>query len=245
MEAKVISILESIGLNKNEIKIYLDLISHDGSSALEISKRTKIHRSNTYDAIRKLIERGFIREIVDEKKRMFKAVEPEKILDYIKQQEQEVNAVMPFLKNLSCESNEGEGVSIARGIFAVRESLNGLLELRQPIEVFGASKSAIDTLGTGFMKEFHAERVRKKVSMKHIYSIDTIDRIHQLKKVKLLDVKCFPNKYCSIVTTNICGDTVLLLVFSSPVTSITIKNKEIADSYRQYFEVLWKQAKIV
>jgi hypothetical protein len=34
-----------------------------------------------------------------------------------------------------------------------------------------------------------------------------------------------------------------LIVFSNPITSITIKNKELADSYINYYQMLWKQAK--
>lgn len=245
MEEKTAQVLESIGLNKNEIKIYLDLVKYTNSSALEISKRTKIHRSNTYDAIRKLIERGFISEIVEERKRLFKAMGPEKIRDYVKQQQQEIDLIIPYLKNVSCEQKNDDGVTIAKGVFAVREALKGLLDLNQPVYAFGASKWALNSLGVGFMQEFHAERVKKKISMKHIYSADSVDRIMQLKKVKLLDVKCFPNKYCSVVTTNVCGDTVLLLIFSNPLTSITIKNKEMAESYREYFDVLWNKAKVI
>ncbi|MFZ5954792.1 MAG: helix-turn-helix domain-containing protein, partial [Nanoarchaeota archaeon] len=42
MKDKVSEVLKSIGLNKNEIEIYIDLIGHKSSTALEISKRTKI-----------------------------------------------------------------------------------------------------------------------------------------------------------------------------------------------------------
>ena len=62
-ERKILEVLEFIGLHKNERIIYLDLIKNGSSTALEVSKRTKIHRPNTYDALRKLLEKGFISQV--------------------------------------------------------------------------------------------------------------------------------------------------------------------------------------
>tara|TARA_Y100000296_G_scaffold84834_1_gene119224 strand:+ start:10164 stop:10352 length:189 start_codon:yes stop_codon:yes gene_type:complete len=59
-ENKVIGVLESIGFSKNEISIYLDLIRIGKSFAGDISKRTEIHRSNTYDILEKLLEKGIV-----------------------------------------------------------------------------------------------------------------------------------------------------------------------------------------
>jgi sugar-specific transcriptional regulator TrmB len=237
--------METIGLNKNEIKIYLDLVRHQNSTALEISKRAMIHRSNTYDALRKLIEKGFISEVMEEGKRFFRAMDPEKIKDYIHQQEQEVSAIIPYLKQFSSNSNNSEGVSIAKGVFAVRESLKDLIEAGKELKVFGAPKEAVDILGLGFLKEFHSERIKKKVLQRHIYNSDAIERVRQVNKMKLTEARCFPSDIFSFASTNICGDKILFLIFSNPVSAILIKNKDISDCYHNYFDLMWKKSKIV
>ena len=203
MEEKVTHVLESIGLSKNEISIYLDLATHRPSSALEISSRTKIHRSNTYDSIRKLIERGFASEIIQENKRLFNALPPEKIKDYLKQQQQEFEAIIPQLK-IFAQNTEEENVSISKGVFSVRESLLNLLEQKQPISVYGASRASFETLGLGFLKDFHQQRIKSKVLMRHIYNPDASDRVKLLNRMKLTEARCFAKKYFSIVSTNIC-----------------------------------------
>lgn len=246
MEEKVNKVLESVGLNKNEIKIYLDLLKHRNSSALDISKRTLVHRSNTYDALRNLINLGFIKEIIEERKRIFNAIEPEKIKDYLRQQENEVDAIMPYLKTICQECKEEDNVSVAKGVFAVRESLLNFLNMEnEPISVYGASKESVELLGLGFLKEFHEKRIKKKILMRHIYDQESIERVEQLNKMKYTESKVLPKKFYSVVSTNICGDTILFIIFSGSVLSITIKNKTIADSYKKYFEILWKQAKVV
>ncbi|MFA5992962.1 MAG: helix-turn-helix domain-containing protein [Candidatus Pacearchaeota archaeon] len=241
---KIVEILELIGLSKNEIIVYLDLISHNHSSALEISKRTKIHRSNTYDSIRTLIEKGFLSETIKDNKRIFNAIEPHKIKNYIKQKEHEFDLILPELTNLKQNENNPGTINISQGPFAAREALLDLLKLRNPIFVYGASKEAVETFGEGFLKEFHKERIKNKIHMKHIYNKNAQERISYLNKLKFTEARALPEKYDSSVSTNICEDFILLLIFSKPVLVIKIKNKEIAESYKKYFDLIWKSAKV-
>jgi len=244
MEDKINQILEKIGLNKNEIKIYLDLLKYKNSSALDISKRTGIHRSNTYDALRKLIELGFISEIVEEKKRLFRSMDPEKIKSYLKQQEKELDEMLPFLKGITSETEETENVTIKKGVFAVREALYDLLKLNKTINVYGASTASVDAFGEGFLKEFHTDRIKKKILMRHIYDETAVERVRHLNKLNLTEAKYFPKKYFTIAATIVCDDVTLIVVFSNTLYAVLIKNRDITEAYTKYFELLWRQAKI-
>jgi len=246
MEEKIQGLFESIGLNKNEVKIYIDLLKNRKSSVLDVAKRTKIHRSNIYDALRKLIEIGFIIEVIEEKKKLFKVLEPEKILDYLKQKELEVKLITPYLKELTSEESEevAEEISISKGVFGVRESLKDILKIGETINVYGASQEALEVFGLGFLKEFHTERIKKGILMRHIYSQEAKKRVNQLNQMKLTEAKYFPKKYYSVVATVVCGDTVQLIIFSKNPHTITIKNRTIAESYNRYFEILWQQGRV-
>ncbi len=243
-EAKIIDVLEFIGLHKNERLIYLDLLKNGPSTAVDISKRTKIHRPNTYDAIRKLIEKGFISQIRTFQKNLFKGMDAEKIKDYIEQKRQDVEAIIPQIKEFSKKINFREEVQITKGTFAAREALLGLLEFNQEIKAYGASKEAIEVFGIGFLREFHKKRIKKKIMMSHIYNVDAIDRIKHLNKLKYTQARHLSKAYDTIVATIVCGDTAIIVIFSTPVSIITIRRKEIADTYSKYFDMMWKRAKI-
>jgi sugar-specific transcriptional regulator TrmB len=240
---KIYEVLEGIGLRKNEIIIYLDLVRNKASSALEISKRTNIHRSNTYDTLRELIKRGFVQESVQDKKTLFQSINPEKIGDYIKQREIDFHAVLPFLKTINVDDNSPESIQIAHGTFALRAAALELLESKTDVLVYGASKDTVEAFGEGFLKELHKQRTRKKIFMRHIYSMNAIDRIKFLNKIKYTDAGFLPQKYDTTVCTTIYDDTVLFYIYTKPVTVLKIKNKAVAEAYRNYFELLWKSAK--
>ena len=85
--------------------------------------------------------------------------------------------------------------------------------------------------------------IKKELSMKHIYDFDAINRIKKLNKMKLTESRYVPHKYFSVVSTNVCGDIVLIMIFKNPFIVIRIKNKEVAESYRKFFNFIWEKAR--
>ena len=66
------------------------------------------------------------------------------------------------------------------------------------------------------------------------------------KEHSMIKVRGVHTKYLDIeaeATTSIFGDYVSIHILTDKPFIILIKNKEIAESYRNYFEVLWKSAK--
>ncbi len=245
MEGSINRVLSLIGLMKNDRKVYVDLVQHGNSSALEIAKRTSIHRTNVYDALRELERKGLILKVVHENKQLFCARSPDKITDYISEIKREVEALVPQLMNIKREEKREEAITLSKGSFAIRDALTELLNLNAPISVYGASKEAVESFGAAFLQEFHKKRVSKKIPMRHIYHQDSASRMSQLNKMKYTEAKYLPKKYDSVVSTAICGDTVLLIIFTKPVSIIHIKNKNIAESYDKYFEILWSKSSTI
>jgi len=75
------------------------------------------------------------------------------------------------------------------------------------------------------------------------YNHNAKQRIAFLNKMKLTEAKYLPESFDSQVSTNICGDQVVIALWNNPITIIQIKNQAVADSYKRYFELLWKSAK--
>ena len=239
---EVIRVLESIGLNKNEIIIYLDLIEVGESSAGDISKRTKIHRSNVYDTIKKLIEKGIVRELIKDNRRVFFPIAPKDILNYFKQKEYDLQKIIPEIEKIHSKPEEKNKVMVFEGIQAIRAAIDGLLELNKPIFTYGIPKEVLDILG-GFIHDFHKRRIAKKIPIRHIYNRDASKRIKEQKQMKYTEARYLPYLYDTKIDTTICGNKVILWMWEPPFTVITIENEPIAKTYQSYFEILWRKAK--
>jgi sugar-specific transcriptional regulator TrmB len=241
---KAEEVLSSIGLNKNEIAVYLDLIRHPFSGAYNISKRTGIHRSNVYDNLRSLIERGLIKKEIRQEKSVFDAVSPAKIKEYFKQKQQELEIILPELKRIPPEpDNSDGGISITEGKFALREATEEMLERNSDIFVFGASNEIVEALGEEFLKEFHKKRIKKGIKMMHIYNMEAIGRIIYLNALEFTEARYLDSHYSTNVCTVICGGYVLFFIFGKSIIVITIRNHHIAETYKKYFDLLWEAAK--
>ena len=69
MEERVVKSLMSLGLTKTEVEVYVHLLRCKSfCSALEIAKDSSIHRSNVYDAIYSLNQKGLIKQATDNKR---------------------------------------------------------------------------------------------------------------------------------------------------------------------------------
>ena len=82
--------LKMLGLNENEIKIYLTLITLGSAPASVIGKRTNIERSHSVYLCKKLVKKGFINYIEKNKVFIFTPVPPNDLFKIIEQEKRRV-----------------------------------------------------------------------------------------------------------------------------------------------------------
>ena len=239
MEEKIKEFLKSVGLKKNETEVYLALLRKEKSSVLDISKITKIHRSNIYDALTNLINEGLVYEVDTDKRKLFYARPLKSLFGYLKHKEIELKEI---IDNFDIVNFTERKVGISKGKFALKQALMDLLDSGEPIIVYGIPKFAIETIGP-ILKEFHKERIKRKILMRHIYNQNAQERIKQLNKMKYTEAKHLSEKYDSLVSTNIAGDKIILIIWDKEISIIEITEEKIAHVYKNYAEILWKKAR--
>jgi len=128
-------------------------------------------------------------------------------------------------------------------VHAFQKLLLSWLEFEEPIMCYGIPKNAPEMM-RHFIAHFHEARISKKIGMRHIYNFNAGERMEQLNRMAFTEARCLPQKFYSTVSTNICGEEVALVLWAAenPVI-IKIRNKQVADSYKAYFELLWEAAK--
>jgi len=243
-ETKIITALESIGLHKNEILIYLDLIKVGSSAAHEIATRTKIHRPNVYDTLDKLLKKGVVTQSIKENRKVFYPISPKNLMNYLKQKEYDLQEVIPEIEKIQNMPKNPRRVTMSEGIRAFRNILDSLLEKNKEIVVYGIPKEVPSLIG-GFIEDFHKRRIEKGILMKHVYNQDAEKRIKFLNSLESTEARALPSSFNTTITTLICGDMVLLNFWEDPLCSIVIENQSIANTYKKYFDIIWEEAKII
>ncbi|MDP7115902.1 MAG: hypothetical protein QF632_00015 [Candidatus Woesearchaeota archaeon] len=105
---------------------------------------------------------------------------------------------------------------------------------------FGASNESkrFLPLFIDIMKKINKKNVNSRV----IFDEDTIDQIQNLIIYKGR-AKTLPKEFITPMEVNMYHDTTFFVVFSKNPIVMIIENKEITDSFRKYFEVMWEIAK--
>lgn len=243
MEQKeVFELLESIGFKKNEITIYLDLIRFGKSSPMDVAKRTELHRSNIYDILEKLKQKGIVDETIINEKKYYYPIDPEDLYDYLKQKQKELEKAIPEIKKIQDTQTEERRVSLSEGLNSAKNIISRTLDFKGLILAYGIPREIKNTLGA-FIDEFHRQRIKKQISMKIIYESKGLNQIKKLNEMDFTEARYLPLKNTR-TSTLICCDKVILIIWDKPITTIIIQSSNVAEAYKEYFNIIWQEAKV-
>jgi len=240
MDEKVTDVLKEIGLGKVEIDVYIDLLRSKVSTPAEVAKRTHQHRSNVYDALKRLQQKGFITEVIEQNRRFFESKLPDVIFSYLKQKEIELKEILPILEELSKRKPEHETTSTSYGLPRIRAILHNLIENEKEVIFWGISDEIEIFLTHGLMEDLLKQRAKRKKPTKILYNGKS-ERLNKLSNMKHQKIKYFPKQNHSSMAI-ISNETVFTVVFNDHVTIIEVNSKAVSQWYRSQFENLWKTA---
>lgn len=230
---KIKEILQNLGLEHREIKIYLTLIKNNPQTALQISKQTAIDRTTTYDLLDKMVNKGMISIITKNNSKHFRALTPKKLLEHYKEKYSSLEHILPELNKISQQSQEQVKCEFFQGKNGLKTVLKDLIESKKEYKVIGIKKEYEEILGY-----FNDQGVLKlnidKIREKGVYA-----KGEQFKKLKHGKYKAI-NQKLSPITTVIYGNKVAFFIWTIPYYSILIENKTFAKGQEEYFNILWK-----
>lgn len=236
-------ILYGLGLTKNEVEVYLTLLKSGAITVNDIGAKSGLHRQVCYDALERLLEKGFVSYFLKENKKYFQALEPHKILDYLQEKIESVKEVLPELVGFTRLPREETIVEVIKGKNVVR------IILKDVIKTLQETKDELRMLGVEETKFVEEDRIAiqqylrdlKRFKLKEKLLAKEGARLYfegEQSKYRLVKPEFFnPNPLY------IYGGKVAQIIWGSPNHGIITKNKEVYDSNKKYFELLWKIAK--
>ncbi len=226
--------LKDSGLTDNEIKVYLALVNNGPNLAGRISRITGLHRRTVYDITEMLIQKGLIGYMLKNNRRIFSATNPNKLLENLQEKEALLLPIVHELKLKLDEKKEKEETLFYKGKQALKNIFEDQLNSKE-ILILGANSQAYNALQFYF-KWYDQKRKAKKIKIRII----THDK--KIKRIPLAEIKYIDEKYSNPLAINIYKDKVAIILWAKEPIAILIKNKDIADSYKLYFELMWKTA---
>ncbi len=242
--------LGELGFTNGEIKVYLTLLKIGETTTGKIIERAKISGGKVYQILSKLENKGLVSHIVKEKTKYFSAASPEKILDYLKEEEEnlndkkkEIEKQMPTLLNLHNLSSIKHQATLFSGVrgfeTAIFQALNEL-DKEDEVIAMGVRGDKGEVFNVMWEK-WHKERARRKIMGRFLFSEKNKELDNAFKKIKYTEIK-----YLHGITPSAIGilkDMVLIQTYDEEPSCLLIKNEGIAQSFKTFFETMWFVAK--
>jgi sugar-specific transcriptional regulator TrmB len=239
-------ILEEVGLNEKEARIYLALLNLGEATASRVSEISDINRITTYVILKALKEKGFCSVYDKNKIQYFKPIKPEQILGLLEEKKKKVSAILPLLKRKENLIQDKPELSIFEGKKGITSMLDLILkDAEKTKEVFAYGNLTITEKLIEYQSLFWRKtRLEKGIKISGVLdSIQDFEPRKEEKWKKLSHIKVLKeiskiNSYV-LITSNLVG----YLSFKGELIGIVIRNKDIAEKEKFNFDLLWEKAK--
>jgi sugar-specific transcriptional regulator TrmB len=233
-------VLQDFGLTESESKVYLTLLRVRSGLAGDITKKTGMHRRNVYDALERLVQKGLVGFIIQNKRKYFQVKEPERFLEILENKKIAFEKILPKLESRYESAETKQEVMILKGKNGLKTAFDDQIKVGKPIYVYGASEK-YNSILKYYSYQHRRKRLEKKINVKIIFNENV--KGTERAKMPLAEVKFLPEEFIGVTDTIIYGNKVELFIWTEDPFVIMIESKELADSYRKFFNLLWKTAK--
>jgi sugar-specific transcriptional regulator TrmB len=247
MKADIIKKLEELDLSRNEAKVYSSLLEIGQTSAGNIIKKTRLHRSVVYETLDKLKARKFVFEVKKKRISYFKTTAPSKLLEYAKAKQRIAENLLPQLKEMT-EDGLPE-INIYEGIEAYRSfwiDVINTLPIGSTVYIAGSISEKWNELLGKDLEEFSTTRIKRKIKWKMIvFEKNPSELVFAQNNPELNEFRLVNKDINKFGNFNVYGKDILLLHSATEPMVIEIKNKTLFGVFKNIFDILWESGKMI
>ncbi|RJQ15709.1 TrmB family transcriptional regulator [Candidatus Woesearchaeota archaeon] len=239
-------VLMKAGLTLREVNVYTLLRTQGELMASEIAKKAGLIRTNVYDILESLIQKGIVSSVIRSGKKYFRATDPEKLVDYVNNQKRDLDEVSSDLIKIlsSLKPVHADAKRPVIEVYEGKEGMKTILEmsiresLKTKKEILGISvqQEKCRLLAGPYHVRWYKDREKFKIKSRYLMSAE-----ENIIPVQYTQFKILPKEAKNPNELFIFGNITTQFFFTGTLfTAILINNEEITSKYRDYFSFLWK-----
>lgn len=244
-ELDAVEILKELGFSDAEAQIYLALLSSGPSLAGNVIKKTGFHRATTYQILQRLVEKGVVSSVMRNDRQVFEAVNPDHLLDLLREREQKLENVLPQLRAKMVRHRSPQEIKVYQGKKGIRMVLDDMLSELKAGETYFAfgGEGLFRTVMGPYFTAWQERKKKNKINGQVIFS-ESLFKQNSLVLREFVGEPRFRPSDSSLTDIWMYHDKVLILIWTGdPPIAIYIKDAENAKGFQYQFKLAWKQAK--
>jgi sugar-specific transcriptional regulator TrmB len=234
--------LKELGLTDNEVRIYLLLLKQGMMNPYEISQKTGLHRGYVYDALERMAEKEIASSVLQNNKKYFQATNPENLVELLKLKLENLKKIIPGLSELMKLKKEETKVEVHKGQKVYRTLIKDVmssLKKNNEVLLIGVDEDVLEKEVEPIYLEQYLNMIKKLGIKERII----IKKGSKKLKQGNLKYKEISEEFIGNTSQIIYDNKVAIFILGMPYYLIVIENKEVAETYRKQFNLLWNIAK--
>lgn len=234
-----ITILQNLGLNSEEARIYLALLGLGGCAASLLAKEVGLKRTTVYPILTSLAEKGLVNVYFRQNKRFYYAEKPAKVAGLFHKKIESFESIIPMLEAVDKKQAQMLGLRFIETIDELQEFYFGILdEYRNKSYLAIGNTNVWEGLDTEFFTQYRSDRARHNIRTKLLLTADSV-KVNPTDPALLREFKYLPQKYAFKSTMDIFDDKVLISSQKFSSLAVVIAIPAMVDIFKTIFEMLW------
>jgi sugar-specific transcriptional regulator TrmB len=242
------NIYDALDLTEGERKVYKALIELNSSTTGPLYKRSNVSQSKVYEILDRLKKKGLAASIIKQGRTYWHPANPsiylEKVsrnLEEIKEKKEVLEKELPHL--LKQETYPSDEAQVLVGYNGFRSCLYSLLDTLKSGDEFVVLGSPVEIPSpfSAFIKAYNLERVERNIHARFLYGEKLrkfAENLYDMPKTKLRFMRGLTPS-----TLAIGKDRIIIMTWENNGKFVVIMGKEVAKSYKIFFESLWNMSK--
>ncbi len=248
---RIEEVLETIGLNEKEAKVYLASLKMGQETAYNLAQRSGLKRSTVYFILEKLKKHGLVAIKKTPKVTFYSVISPTKLLLKIEKQKDTLEKVLPELDRFYHEQPHKPSIQVFEGragVELIYREMAENLKTGKEVLYFGSTKHFLEEY-KDLLDMWVRAMKNKRFKAREILMKEELKDSDYLKKISQNanpnhQIRFFPRGIEFQENDNmIFGNKLAIFSLRKEVFVILIESENIANSYRNFFEMAWRMAK--
>jgi sugar-specific transcriptional regulator TrmB len=237
--------LKELGLDNNEIQVYMACLMDQGLNVKQIAQRTQLIRTTVYGVLNTLKQKGLVSTLSKEGIMIFRSASPKELLNILDQKKTKIESIIPKLIKMQEFKKESYKMEVFEGKNGIKTITNDLLSRpNEPVKVMGIGKKWLE-FSDIFTSIYYRKKKEMNVHTKTILADNKEERkFLSEKKFANSDIKFIKNIDFGNTVTYMYHDKVSFVLYDEEnPRGFMIQDQAFNKIQTIFFERLWNQAK--
>lgn len=254
----ILNLLTNFSFTEEEADIYLAALTTDKATASQIARDIGKSRTATYFHIRKLVEKGVLKEAKGSKITKYIAKPPEELADSFQTLTEDFRSVLPELLNLNrIEKGKPliEVLESKKGYYSIYEEISVLPHNSyfMVLEGFTAVKNELKLLNNDQWEKFFQRIVDRKIMTKGLFTDESLNepsnylssKAQKLLASRIWNMRTMPEETLPIKQLIFIYGRKVAILFPENALVIKIEHEGITELFKTLFNTLYSLGKPV